>query len=219
MKIIIQLLTHPIIRKIMMGLTGAFLVFFVCIHLAGNYLFFVGADTFNAYGRFLNSIPILPVIEIVLLLAAIYHASVGVFFKFFDPMRARDRNYAIRRNAPNSRRNFASRTVHYSGLVILVFLVYHVWTMKYGEPGIAQVDRDLFAYCLEVFSSLPIVIGYVVVLLVIGVHLFHGLGTLYETFGIAHRSWLRLIGQAFAILLMALYVIYPILVYIYGANL
>lgn len=203
----------------MMGLTGAFLVFFLCIHIAGNYLFFAGQDVFNAYGRILNSIPILPVIEIVLLLAALYHASVGVWFKFWDPIRARERKYAMQRNAPNSRRNIASKTVHYTGLVIFVFLIYHVWTMKYGEPGIAPVDRDLYTFCLNVFSSLPMVIGYVVVMLVVGVHLFHGLGTLYETFGIAHRSWLRRIGQGFAMLLMSLYLIYPILVYIYGVYL
>lgn len=202
--------TNPILRTVMMGLTGGFLVFFLCIHLVGNYLIFVGPEAYNAYSHFLLSLPFIYVIEGVLVLCVLYHAVVGVWAKIKNLHDARERGYAVKRNAQKSRRNFASRTAHITGIFLLIALVAHVWTMKFGEPSIPGPERDLYTYCLDMFSSWTVIGLYELVLIILGVHLFHGLGTLYESFGIAHRTWLRRIGQAFAMLLMAGYLFLPI---------
>lgn len=202
--------TNPILRTVMMGLTGGFLVFFLCFHLVGNFLIFVGPEAYNAYSHFLLSLPFIYVIEGVLVLCVLYHAIVGVWAKLKNQHEARDRGYAKRRNAKNSRRNFASRTAHITGSIILVALIAHVWTMKFGEPSIPGTERDIYTYCIHMFSSWMTIGIYEVILILLGIHLFHGLGTLYESFGIAHRTWLRRIGQAFAMLLLAGYLILPI---------
>ena len=104
---IFAIATNPVIRTVMLGLTGAFLVFFLVIHIVGNYLIFVSPEAYNGYSHFLLSLPFLPVIEIVLLVCFLYHASVGVWSKLENRLDARDRGYAIRRNARHSRRNLA----------------------------------------------------------------------------------------------------------------
>jgi hypothetical protein len=86
--------------------------------------------------------------------------------------------------------------------------------MKFGEPDIEPTQRNLYDFVLNIFSQIPINIGYSIVLTILAIHLFHGLGTLYESFGIAHRTWLRRIGQVFGILLAAALIIYPWLVYL-----
>lgn len=212
-KKILSFAVNPILRTVMMGLTGAFLCFFLCIHIIGNYLLFAGGEVYNNYSHFLLSLPILPVIEGALVICVLYHAIVGVWAKFKNRHDARDRGYGVKRNAPMSRRNIASRTAHITGILILVGLVAHVWSMKFGEPDIPGPERDIAAYVIDMFGNGWVVVAYLVILSILGVHLFHGLGTLYESFGIAHRRWLRRIGQGFAILLWAAYFIFPILVY------
>ncbi len=210
--------TNPVIRTVMMALTGAFLVFFLLIHIIGNYLYFAGADVYNAYSHFLLGLPVIYLIEGCLVLCVLYHAIVGVWSKFRNRREARSQGYAIRRNAPNSRRNLASRTAHITGLFIITGLIIHVATMKFGEPGIPGVERDIWSWTQNMFSQAWIVGVYELVLLILGVHLFHGLGTLYESLGIAHRTWLRRIGQGFAIILIAAYLVFPILVHFVGGN-
>ena len=211
---IFAIATNPVIRTVMLGLTGAFLVFFLVIHIIGNYLIFVSPEAYNGYSHFLLSLPFLPVIEIVLLVCFLYHASVGVWSKLKNRLDARDRGDAFRRIARHSRRILASRTAHITDSIMLVALIVHVITMKYGEPDIPGPERDIYNYVIDMFSSLPVVAAYVAVLAILGVHLFHGLGTLYESFGIAHRTWMRRLGQAVALVLLAAYAIFPVLVYI-----
>lgn len=207
--------TNPILRTVMMGLTGGFLVFFLCIHTIGNYLIFLGPEAYNGYSHFLLSLPFLPLIEGVLLLCALYHAIVGVWSKLKNRHDARSQGYAIRRNAQNSRRNLASRTAHITGLIVLVGLVVHIITMKFGEPEIEPTARNLYEFVIDMFSSLPIDIAYSAVLTILAIHLLHGLGTLYESFGIAHRTWMRRLGQVCAIVLAGSLIIYPFLVYFF----
>ncbi|MBQ9816318.1 MAG: hypothetical protein IJM59_02465 [Proteobacteria bacterium] len=206
--------TNPILRTVMMGITGGFLAFFLCIHTAGNYLIFIGPDAYNGYSHFLLSLPFLPVIEGILVLSVLYHAIVGVWSKLRNHHDARERGYAVKRNAVNSRRNIASRTMHITGTILLIGLIYHVAVMKFGEPDIEPTKRNLYDFVLNIFSQIHINIGYSIVLTILAIHLFHGLGTLYESFGIAHRTWLRRIGQVFGILLAAALIIYPWLVYL-----
>jgi len=211
-----SIVTNPVLRSVMLALTGGFLVFFLCIHITGNYLFFGGAEVYNAYSRFLLSLPVIYFIEGVLVACILYHAIVGVWQKL---RKSRARGYSMHRNALGSRRNLAARYAHISGLVIAVFFVVHVATMKFGEPGIPGPERDMWQFTLEMFSRGWVVGLYVFVMCVVGLHLLHGLGTLYESLGIAHRTWLRRIGQGFAILLGTAYVAFPILVYVFGGSL
>ncbi|MCL2326693.1 MAG: hypothetical protein FWC40_09400 [Proteobacteria bacterium] len=210
------IVTNPVLRAVMLALTGGFLVFFLCIHITGNYLFFGGAEIYNAYSSFLLGLPVIYAIEAVLVTCILYHAIVGLWQKL---RRSRARGYSVQRNAPGSRRNLAARYAHISGIVIAVFLVIHVATMKFGEPGIPGPERDMWGYTLVMFSRGWVVALYVLALTVVGLHLFHGLGTLYESLGIAHRTWLRRTGQGVAIMLGIAYVAFPVLVYVFGGSL
>lgn len=212
------IVTNPILRKVMMGLTGSFLVLFLCIHIVGNYLIFIGPEAYNAYSHFLLSLPFIYVIEAVLVICTLYHAIVGVWSKLKMLHDARQQGYIKRRNANKSRRNLASRTAHITGSFLLIALVAHVWSMKFGEPSIPGPERDLYAFCIQMFSSWITIGIYEISLLILGMHLFNGLGTLYESFGIAHRTWLRRIGQTVAMLIMMAYLFLPIGIKLFVAE-
>ena len=207
------LVSNPVIRSVMLALTGSFLVMFLCIHIVGNYLFFGGPELYNNYSHFLLSLPVIYLIEAVLLVCFFYHGIFGIYQRL---RRARERSYAIRRDAPRSRRNIASRYAHVTGMIIGAFLIIHVITMKFGEPDIPGPQRNMWQYTFDMFSHGWVVILYELVMVILGVHLFHGLGTLYESVGIAHRTWMRRIGQALAVCLALAYVSFPVLVYFYG---
>lgn len=212
-----QIATSSVVKKLMIALTGAFLVFFLCIHLAGNLLFFNGAESFNGYARFLLTHYFIYPIEAILLFCILYHAISSIYIKYSNWRRARDTEYHIQKNAPKSRRNLATRLAPYTGIALFIFLVLHVWTMKFGESTPAA-SRDLWAWTLEMFSSPVVVALYMLAMIALGFHLFNGLGSLYESLGIAHRTVLRRIGQVFAVLLSSAFFLFPLVVYFFGEQ-
>ncbi len=211
-----KIMSSSIVKKVMIALTGAFLVFFLCIHLAGNLLFFYGPDKFNAYARFLLTNYFIYPIEGILVLCFFYHAFVSIYVKYTNWRGARERNYMLSKDSPKSRRNITTRLAPYTGVLLLVFTVLHVWTMKFGESTPAS-ERDLWAWTLEMFNSPLVVVLYMVSMLALGLHLFNGLGTLYESLGIAHRTVFRRIGQVFAIFLSSAFFFLPLIIHLFGA--
>jgi len=211
-------LRSPIGRKFMMGFTGLCLVLFLVVHLLGNFLIFQGSDPFNAYARLLTSTWLIYPAEAGLLVTFLYHALNGISLTLMN-WKARPEQYQLKRRAGHtSRKSVASSTMIYSGIVMGVFVVFHVATMKFGE-GIGVIDRDLHAYVLRAFSQPLIVVAYAAAMVILGYHLYHGLGTLYETFGLAHRRTLRRVLQALAVALAGAFLAIPVLVFTFGDKL
>ncbi|NNE33733.1 MAG: succinate dehydrogenase cytochrome b subunit [Rhodothermales bacterium] len=172
-------------RKIITGVTGIALTLFTIIHLVGNLsLLSSNQDTFNVYAEALASLGVLLYIaEIGLVAFFLVHAVIGISI-YLRKRAARPVDYKVYNSAGDaSKQSFASRSMIVTGTILLVFLVFHVLSFKYG-PGVAEgyvstVDgqeiRDLRRLVYEKFQSPLYAFGYPAVMILLGVHLRHGI--------------------------------------------
>jgi succinate dehydrogenase / fumarate reductase cytochrome b subunit len=176
--------------KILIGLTGLALFLYLVTHIAGNALVFFGPDVFNGYGHTLASNPLLPVVELGLLLIFVIHVfKTGKMF--LDNRRARPVRYEVKRPAgPPSRKSLASSTMILSGLWLLAFIVIHVRTFRFGVDHQTPAGaRDLYRIEAETFSSPLTVAFYVISMAVVGAHLWHGVGSAFQSLGGDRPRW------------------------------
>lgn len=175
--------------KMLIGVTGLALFLYLMTHIAGNALIFLGPTVFNQYAHTLTSNPLIPVIEVGLLLIFLLHVYKTVTM-FVANRRARPVGYVMKRSqgAP-SRRTAASSTMIVTGLWLLAFVAIHVKTFKYGAEYELEGVRDLYRLELENFRS-PIAVGfYVLSMVVVGSHLWHGASSAFQSLGINHPRW------------------------------
>lgn len=181
----LDFLRSSIGRKYLMGVTGAVWAGFVFGHMAGNLLMFVSADAYNAYGHAIVSSPLLYVIEGVLLGSLLVHIVCAVTL-VLDNRRARPQAYA-QTSVGVKAASLASRTMALTGSLILAFVIYHLITFKYGPVYMTSIGgvemRDLHRLVVEVFSSPLYVTWYVVCLILLGFHLRHGVGSIFQSLG------------------------------------
>jgi succinate dehydrogenase / fumarate reductase cytochrome b subunit len=191
--------------KILIGLTGLALVLYLVIHVAGNMMVFFGPDVFNKYAYTLEANPLIPIVEIGLLLIFLVHVFKTIRM-FLDNQLARPVRYVRKRyTGPPSRKTFASSTMIFSGLWLLIFIVVHVRAFRYGTeyewPG---GGRDLYRLEMENFNSPATVAFYVLSMLVVGSHLWHGASSAFQSLGIDGARWtprLRVAGRLVAVLI------------------
>ena len=193
--------------KIAIGLTGLLLFIYLLIHIAGNMVVFLGPTAFNTYAFTLESNPLLPVIELVLLSWFVVHIYKTVRM-FFGNQSTRPVGYATKKRAGHtSRKSFASSTMIVSGLWLLAFLVIHVkafhdgWGREYEWPA---GGRDLYRQEMETFQN-PLMVGfYIISMVVVGSHLWHGISSAFQSLGADRPAWTRFIlpaGKVIAVLI------------------
>ena len=177
--------------KIIVGITGLALFLYLITHIAGNLMVFLGSTTFNSYSHTLISNPLIPIIEVGLLLIFLIH-----IFKttrmFLSNQKARPVRYARKERAGSpSRKTFASSTMILSGLWLLVFVVIHVKQFKYGPEYLTEGTeiRDLYRLEMENFASPLLVTFYVLSMLVVGSHLWHGVSSAFQSVGAENSRW------------------------------
>ena len=206
--------------KFLVALTGLSLVGFLIVHLAGNLLILLGPDKFNNYSHGLISNPLVIPAELGLLGLLLLH----VFKAIQHAVRgrvARPQSYTkqVWAGGP-SRKSLGSATMVISGVIVLVFLVIHLATMKYGayyltEGGPPDV-RDLYRLVVEVFQSPAVVVFYVVAMVVTGLHLRHGISSAFQSLGLMTPGWTTTVlssGLWLAIILAAGFALIPVWVY------
>jgi succinate dehydrogenase / fumarate reductase cytochrome b subunit len=183
--------------KTLMAVTGLLFFLFLVFHLIGNLLLFVGPKTLNGYSHWLIVNPFLVPTEIGLLAIFVIHVVEAVA-NYLQNSRARPTPYyqPVRRifgrgwAGRPSRKSFASTSMILSGLITLVFVIVHIIQFKYGPnfPVTSPSDgtpgvRNIYGLVVRQFSSAPIVIFYVFCLIVIGIHLWHGLTSALNSLG------------------------------------
>jgi succinate dehydrogenase / fumarate reductase cytochrome b subunit len=191
--------------KILIGVTGLALFLYLIIHIAGNLLVFGGPSFFNKYAYTLESNPLIPVIEIGLLLIFLAHVYKTVTM-FLSNQQARPARYAMKKRADHtSRKSFASSTMIVSGLWLLLFIVIHVKAFRYGtEYQWAEGGRDLYRLEMENFSNPLIVVFYVLSMVIVGSHLWHGASSAVQSLGLDHPRWtprIRATGKVLAVVI------------------
>ncbi|MCB0304007.1 MAG: succinate dehydrogenase cytochrome b subunit [Calditrichaeota bacterium] len=209
-------------KKVLMALSGLFLVLFVIIHMVGNLSFLLGgADAFNKYSHTLISLgPLLYVVEAGLVLAFVVHAWNGISISL-DNSRARPVKYRMLKSAGKpSKKTISSTTMIYTGLILLVFVIIHVKTFKYGPYYSTMVNgvemRDLYRLVVEVFKQPLYTFGYLFTMLLLGYHLRHGFWSAFQSLGTNHPKYsgaIYTIGIAIAVIVAFGFLAVPLAVY------
>jgi len=208
--------------KLLIGATGLALVVYLIIHIVGNLMVFLGPDVFNRYAYVLEGNPLIVVVEIGLLLIFLAHVYKAVAM-FLANQQARPVKYVQKKNAGSpSRKTFASSTMIFSGLWLLVFIVVHVKAFKYGtEYPWPAGGRDLYRLEMENFTSPLVVAFYVLSMLVVGSHLWHGATSALQSLGLDHPTWTPRIlaaGKVFAVLIGGGFIVIALWAHLAGGQ-
>jgi succinate dehydrogenase cytochrome b subunit len=166
-----------------MGLTGLIMIGWLILHLLGNLQVFAGADTINRYAALLHGPghELLLAMRVVLLLAVGLHIVAAVQLTLLD-RAARPAGYA--RKAPQAA-TLASRTLRWGGVLILVFIVYHLMHFTWGTVHPDFVPGDVYHNMVTGFRRPLVVIFYLAALAALGLHLYHGAWSSFRSLGAA----------------------------------
>jgi succinate dehydrogenase / fumarate reductase cytochrome b subunit len=205
--------------KILIGVTGLALFIYLIIHIGGNLLIFFGPEVFNRYAYVMEAQnPLLPIIEIALLVVFLIHVYKTVRM-FLGNQTARPVKYARKKYAGKpSRKTLASSTMIVSGLWLLAFIVIHVKAFRFSpEYDWPAGGRDLYRQEVENLSNPLMVAFYVLSMVVVGSHLWHGISSGFQSLGADHPTWTpRLIvaGRVFAVAIAGGFMIIAVWVYL-----
>ncbi len=216
-------------KKILVALTGAMLVIFVLGHMIGNLLVFVGPDAINEYGHLLQTALHgggVWIARLGLLAAVVVHVIATIHLTKQN-RAARVDGYGKVASQVSSK---SSRTMIWSGLTILAFIIYHLlhFTARlwHGFGGAAyeiQIDghkaHNVYKMVIDGFSWAPASIFYVIAMLLLSSHLSHGVSSLFQTLGLStHRTepLFKKLGYAFALLVVIGNCSIPISILVFG---
>jgi succinate dehydrogenase / fumarate reductase cytochrome b subunit len=205
-------------KKVVMGLTGLFLISFLIIHCFINSLIFFndGGITFNEGAHFMATNWIIRAMEIVLFFGLIIHA-VQALLLTIENKKARPVGYAQFNGAANS--TWYSRSMGLLGTLILIFLIIHLghfWVKSRftGLPGVDSAGREnLYAVMQEVFKQPWVIILYSLSMISLAYHLLHGFQSSFQTLGLNHKKYTPFIkktGVAFSLAIPFIFALMPI---------
>lgn len=219
-------LTSSLGKKVVMSLTGIFLILFLVVHLSGNLQLLYGdqGQAFNTYADFMQHNPLIQTVSLLLYFFIILHAVQGLVI-YFQNKSARG-NEGYRKFKPQGK-SWASRQMAILGTLVLAFLFLHMgdfwYTMKFGDPemityaGVAEPVQDLYKEVQITFSNIWFVIAYLVGLTALAFHLWHGFWSAFQTLGIQHDKYtplIKTIGYIFSIVVPIGFAIIPITMYL-----
>ncbi len=171
-------------KKALMAVTGLVLFLYVFFHMLGNLQVYAGAEQINAYARLLHvSAELLWTIRAVLLAAVLVHVVAGIQL-YLRSREARPVAYADYRPEASSA---ASRTMIWSGILIFAFVVFHLLDLTVGVVHPDFREGDVFHNLLVSFGQLAGVIVYLVALVGLGFHLWHGVYSMFQSLGLSNR--------------------------------
>jgi succinate dehydrogenase / fumarate reductase, cytochrome b subunit len=219
---LVALYTNPVGKKIMTGISGIVLVVFVFVHMVGNLSYFaIDPDAYNIYGNFLISLgPILYVIEFVLLAFFIFHVTIGVSI-WLRTRSARKKGYGkyVSKGGP-SLQGVSSRSMIITGIILFVFVIVHLWSFKFGpyyETMVAgEPIRDLRRLLEEKFTQPLYAFGYTAVMLLLALHLRHGIWSAMQSLGAMKPKLtpvIYTIGTIIGLLIAIGFLVLPLYIY------
>lgn len=211
-------LNSSIGSKLIMGLTGLFLIIFLIVHCSVNALIFVndGGEMFNKAAEFMGQNILIRTMELVLFAGLIWHV-LQAFLITLKNNKARTVKYAIQQGNANSK--WYSRWMGLLGTLILMFLIIHLrhfWVVSRFTDEITSGSETLFKEMKEVFENPFIVLVYVLAMFSLGYHLLHGFQSAFRTLGFNHKTYTPVIeraGMAFSILVPLIFALMPMAIY------
>jgi succinate dehydrogenase cytochrome b subunit len=211
-----------ITTKLIIGLTGILLFLYLILHIAGNLMVFLGPEKFNEYSHALISNPLVVPVEIGLVVVFLIHLSKAVTMTFQN-QSARPAKYAKKDWAGGaSQKSLASSSMILTGLAVLIFVPIHVWTFKYGAfYDLGDGVRDLYRLEAENFSSPLAVTFYIVMMVVVGLHLWHGVPSSFQSLGFNGPRFtplIRKIGKVSAVVIAGGFIVITLWVFLAGGR-
>ncbi len=219
-----QALSSTIGRKVVMSLTGLFLITFLVVHVSGNMLMFKSDDgeAFNLYAQFMTTNPLIKMASYILYTGILVHVFYALYLSVYNK-NARPVGYAVAHSEQNS--TWKSRNMGILGTIVLIFLVIHLrsfwYEMKFGDVPLVNYAgievRDLYSVMEAAFSQWWYVLIYVLAMVGLSYHLAHGFWSAFQTLGLQHKKYSPLIknaGYIFAIVVPLLFAAMPVYIYI-----
>lgn len=220
--------TSSIGKKLIMSLTGLFLITFLLVHLVGNLQLLIPDDgeAFNIYGDFMTSNPFIKFTSYGLYFFILLHAILGLVLWSQNKKAATGTSrYAVNNlkgadNNPSLAKNMAAL-----GTIVLIFLIIHMYQfwfkMKIGAlPDVTYGDQtvsNLYEPVYAAFTNVGFVLFYVASMFFLALHLKHGFWSAFQTLGLSHKKYtpiIKLLGLAYSILIPLGFAIIPIYFYV-----
>lgn len=221
-------LSSSIGRKLVMSLTGLFLILFLVIHLIGNFLLLVDdqGEAFNLYAKKMTTDPLIKTVSYVLYLSILVHAIQGwILWRKNREARGNVR-YAVNVTKGAVKTARVAKNMGWIGTIIFVFILIHLYQfwfqMKFG--GIDHITygsedvKNLYPLVLTAYKDLGFVIFYVVSMAVVGAHLYHGFQSSFQTLGLNHKKYtpfIQTLGAIYSIVVPLGFAIIPVFMYLF----
>ncbi|GMR24256.1 MAG: succinate dehydrogenase cytochrome b subunit [Acidobacteriota bacterium] len=216
-----ELYRNAVVKKAIMAVTGLVLFGWLAGHLLGNLKVFQGAEKFNAYAEYLKTMgtPLLPTSGVLWLARGLLAVSIVLHIWSATSLtltnrRARSTDYENRRGV---QLDYAARTMRWSGYLLAFYIVYHLMHLTWGNVHHDFIASNPYANLVSGFQILPIALVYIGANLLLGMHLYHGLWSLFQSLGLNHPSynaWRRTFAVTFAIVMSLGFISIPVAVLI-----
>ena len=178
-------------RKVIMAVTGAILFGFVLVHMIGNLQVYLGPEALNHYGVFLREMlhgAGLWIARAVLLAAVVLHIWSATSLTLTS-RRARPEGY---RREKWKESTYASRTMRWGGVILLLFVIYHLLHFTTGTLHQSFIEGDVYHNFVAGFRNVWVSAFYIFAMLALGLHLRHGLSSMCQTLGVSHPRYIRM---------------------------
>ena len=203
-------------KKVVMALTGLAFWGFVLGHMAGNLKLFMGAEAINHYAEFLREVgqPLLPrtallwIARLGLIASLILHVHAAVALTALN-RRARPQDYEMR---DVQQASWASRTMRWTGFALLAFVIYHLMHFTWGNAHPDFIQGDVHHNLTVAFSNGLVVAIYIVAMVLLALHLWHGLWSMFQSLGWNHpryNPWRRAFAVVFALVISLGFIAVP----------
>jgi succinate dehydrogenase / fumarate reductase, cytochrome b subunit len=223
MKWFTQLFSSTLGYKVVMALTGLFLILFLAVHLTGNLQLLKddGGKSFNIYAEFMSTNPLIQTVSKGNFAFIIIHVIWAIILTRRNRAARGPEGYAVTSGKSS---HWTSRNMGILGTIVLVFIVIHLkdfwFQMHYGPVPTLDYDghatRDLSALVSDWFHKGWYVGLYVLCMVGVGFHLWHGFASAFQTLGLNHLKYnglIEFVGRAFAVIVPALFALIPIVMY------
>ncbi len=216
-------------KKWVMAITGVILLGFVLAHMIGNLKLYLSKEEINLYGEALRTMPgaLLPrtvllwTIRVVLILAFVFHIHSAVGLTILN-RRARPAASQYRSKRDYVAADYASRTMRWTGIIVLAFLIFHLMDLTWGNANPHFLRGDPYDNLVYSFRRVPVAFVYVVANIALAMHLYHGAWSMFQSMGITnprYNTLRRRFAQGFAAVILLGNVSFPIAVQLHAVKL
>jgi succinate dehydrogenase / fumarate reductase cytochrome b subunit len=179
-------------KKLLMAISGFMFLGFLAGHLVGNLTIYWGKDAFLSYAKHLHDLgPLLVFFELGLLVLAVIHIGTAVVL-FFQNQAARPVRYQVDKSGGGGR-TLSSRTMPYTGILILAFIVVHL--LNFSHHIVDQSKQNIFQIVTAKFSQPGWIILYIVAVILVALHVRHGLWSAFQTIGANHPKYMPAVAK------------------------